>query len=515
MWWVLGLLGACQISAPPPEPMVFVRGGWIGPASVVPGQDLGDGRAFAVSDWVPGQVVALGDRSWEAPQQPSCEPLFHVPLGDVHGWVAAGGEPPDTVMAFSPDGALLAVGTWTGDVVLVDAWTGQERGRRRLSETLVKQVAWSADGQTLYAAEQSPDAYVHALDVPTLTTRHRLRLADEVGTSAAPGGEDLYGVYSLPSAYALSVLDNGELWVVGTHGWNDAEGERINRARVLRLAPDLSILGRWPASQPADAVILSASHKGDRLAVSLGRSATTPSRTPDLPINGVQVVSWPELAPQFAVTVPPLQPWFDRSFIWEALDLSETGEVAVGFGDGRLVLGTEEGIRVHPLSTPIPAGDVAVVASLGSLVWAGSEVVTVTSGTNIPWGSADPHLRPPRAHPNENALFGLSHDPAIAYSWVWRGPYALTGLTLADDGRTLVVGAGRRFSDQRTDLFGALIFDLERTGSGDDKLAVVCPTEGPVFFRHAVHSDGRVAVAEHPWRHGDAVGGHYQLTVFR
>lgn len=495
--------------------LIFVRGGWIGPEDRVTGEALGDGRAFAAGHWEAGLEVEVAGRVWTAPVQPSCEPLFHVPLGDVGGWIAAGGEPPDTVMAFSPDGRILAIGTWTGEVRLVDGWTGREIATRRLSETLIKRVAWSSDGRTLYAAEQSPDAYVHALDVPSLKTRVRLRLADEVGTSAAPSGEDLYGVYSLPSAYGLSVMPDGELWVVATHGWNDAEGVRRNQSRVLRLGPDLDIRGRWPAEGAADAVILSATLGSGRLAVSLGRSATNPSTGPELPLNGVQVLSWPSLEPAFSVTAEPLKPWFDRSFIWDALDLSERGEVAVGFGDGRVVLGTDSASRTHALSTPIPAGDVAVVASVGSLVWHGEQVVAMTSGTNIPWGSADPSLRPPRAHPNENAVFGLSTGETLGLDWVWRGPYSLSGLTLAEDERTLVVGAGSRRGDQRTDLFGALVFDLQRSGSGPEKLSVVCPTEGPVFFRQAVSREGRIAVAEHPYRHGDEVGGRYQLTVFR
>jgi hypothetical protein len=53
-------------------------------------------------------------------------------------------------------------------------------------------------------------------------------------------------------------------------------------------------------------------------------------------------------------------------------------------------------------------------------------------------------------------------------------------------------------------------------GSGNERLAATCPTAGPVFFRHAITADGRVAVVEHPF--ADANGdleAAYQVTVLR
>ncbi len=511
MWHLslTALIAACG-SAPPPVDPVFVRGGVIAAAGAVEGRPLTKGRVWLEKSWAPGRVE-VGGATFDAPLIPQCVPLFSVPLGDVSKWVAMGAEPPDTAIAFDADGDAIAVGTWAGEVRVLDGWTGAERARLELAETLVKRVAWSADGRTLYAAEQSTDAWVVALDRETLATRHRLRLADHVESSAPPDGDDLYGVYTLPAAYALEVLDDGDLLVVATHGWNDAEGVRQNRARVLRTSPELVVRAAWPREGAADAVILSAATSGGRVAVSLSRSATSPPPA-DLPIDGVQLLDLQTLTPAGAVRIPPLEPWFQRSFVWEALVLDSDGGLGVGLGDGRLVHWREGAdLDVHPLGTPIELGDVAIAASVGQVRRAGERYLALTAGTNIPFGSAHPDLRPPQPHPNENALFALRHgEGGWTSDWTWRGPHQLSGLTLSDDGKTLVVGSGARSSDGREDLFGALVFDLEQPPE-----PVFCPTSGPVFFRQAISHDGRVAVAEHPWRSGERVQGQYQLTVLR
>ena len=84
------------------------------------------------------------------------------------------------------------------------------------------------------------------------------------------------------------------------------------------------------------------------------------------------------------------------------------------------------------------------------------------------------------------------------------------------DGRRLVVGAGIRSTDERRDLFGALVFRLDGQGAGRERLEVTCSTSSPVFFRHTVVDDGRVAVSEVPWKLDDgAVAGAYRVTVLR
>jgi len=498
IWFAAMLLGCGPATRESPE-LQFVRGGL-----VVDG-------AFSKRRWSPGDVVD----GMTAPQNAECAELFQVDLGEVSRLIAMGGEAPDTALAFSPDGSALAIGTYRGEVLIVDGWTGKLRSRRRLAETMVKKLAWSADGRVLFAAEQSPDAFVLALDPSDLETVNRVRIADWIQSSAPPPGDDLYGVYTLPAAYWMHALPDGDLLVAAAHGWNDSDGVRQNRSVVLRFDASLKAVAAWPKEGAADAVFLSATTDpdGGRLAVSVSRSATGPAPD-DLPVNGLAVLSSADLSVLGSVSVPPLGPWYDRSFVWDAIGL-DSQRVFVGLGDGRVVTQVLDGANfTHELGTPILAGDVPIAASVGRLIWLGDRLYAQTSRSGIPYGAAAPELRPPAAHPNANALFAFEVlADRLRLDWTWSGPHTLQGLTAVGD--TLIVGAGSRETDERTDLFGALLFRTEGEGTGAERLQVVCATEGPVFFRHAGTVDGRVAVAEVPRAGPDGVIGAYRAVVFR
>lgn len=515
--WILFLIAACA-TPPPPGELLFVRGGIVAPV-VTEGRPLSGGRTLLLEPWLPGEKHQVSGVRGTAPQMADCATLFHVPLGDVSRLIAMGGTAPDTALAWSPDGTRLAIGAYTGELVVVDGWTGAEIARRTLAEAMVKRVAWSADGATLYAAEQSPDAHVLALDPANLETRWSLRLADEVGTSAAPPGDDVYGVYSLPAAFAMVVLSDGDLLVAAAHGWNETDGVRRNRSRLLRIRPGAAgptVVAAWP-SEAADAVFIHMSVDQERglVALAINRSADGPAPA-SLPIGGVQVLRLADLAPTRSVVPGPLPPYFTSAFLWEAVDL-EGGELMLGLGDGRVQrIDLDQGATttLEP-GTPLVAGEVPIAASVGHGLLHEGQAVFLTSNTNIPWGAAAPDLRPPSAHPGENTLWSYGSDGRL--TWTWRGAQRLEGLTLGDDGRTLVVGAGERVSDERQDLFGAMLFDLGGAPrSGDERLLGFCATEGPVFFRQALSEDGRVALSEHPWRAADGrVVGRYQVTVGR
>ncbi len=515
---ILGLLLSCASPEPPVEgELVFVRDGVLAPGAS--GQDVGGGRVLVERAWSPGESVSLAGLTATAPARAECVTLFSQDLGDVARLVAMGGAAPDTALAWSPDATRLAVGSYRGDVLVLDGWTGEVIARRHLAETMVKTVAWSPDGAVLYATEQSPDASLRALDPDHLEDRWVRHLSEEVETSPAPDGEDLYGVYTLPAAVGLDVLPGGDLLVVAAHGWNTADGQRLNRSRVLRLAPDGSTRQAWP-EEVADAVFRAAhvDVEGGLAAMPIGRTASGPP--PDLPIDGLVVLDLETLEPVVALEEEPLAPWFTRSFLFEAVGISrQAGRLLMGFGDGRVQLRDLDGavVRQVDVGTPVLAGEVPIVASVGFGFVAEDGVAFSTSGTNIPWGAAAPELRPPMAHPRENTLW--VHDLAGEPQWAWSGEQRIAGVSRGPAGHQWVLGAGERQTDTRQDLFGALIFDGADPGDGrggPERLRAICSTEGPVFFRQALTADGRVAVAEYPHQRPDgALSGAYRVTVLR
>ncbi len=503
----VAFLVGCSTSKPPAAATLhFVRGGL-----------LVDG-AYTPRPWTPGESVTIGDISAIAPRLAECVEVARVDLGDVSRMTVAGAPAPDTDLAFSPDGALLAVGSFLGEVVVLDVATGAVTARRTLGEAMVRRVAWAPDGKTLYAGEQSPDASLRALDPATLADRWRLDLAERVGRSTLPAGEDLYGIYSLPGVYGLDVLAGGDILVSAAHGWSDKDGARLNRSQLLRVRADGSVLATWPA-EPADLVLLhpAVDQAGGRVAVPVTRSASG-AAPEDYPIGGLQLLELDGLRPVGSVVVPPLLPWFTYTYLWQAHDLDVARDtVLLGLGDGRLVLAALDGSLRTTVAggSPVLAGDVPVAASIGHGLLVGDTAVYLTSGTNIPWGAAAPDLRPPSPHPDESTLFVADLDGT--HRWSFHGAWDVQGLTLAPDGRTLVVGAGERHSDSRRDLYGALVFDLagpER--AGDARLLTTCTTEGPVFFQQAVSPAGVLALAEVPYPTPDGgVGGAYRVVLFR
>jgi len=487
---------------------VRVAGGWIHSDESLKGQPVGsEGRWYSPDEaGLPAGASHIKD--------PSCEPLFSVDLGDVERHVAQGGSAPDTATAFSDDGRLIGIGSFLGEVFVADAWTGEIIKRKKLAETMVKQVAWSADGNTLYVAEQSPDGSVVALSVPELDERWRVNLSDWIGHSPLPPG-DIYGAYTLPAAYSLDRLPGGSLLVVGTHAWNDKQGQRLNRSVILEITSDGMVANQWP-DEAIDGVLYRARVAGERALIPASKSSPGPTDE-RLPVGGALIFDLEKFEPSSDIRIPPLAPLFTNTFLWEALDISND-TIFLGLSDGRAGLWNVDGDPVLslPSSEPMLAGEVPVVSSIGSGVLHGGRSVYQTSTTHIPFGAAAPELRPPAAHPGENTLMVADASGTLVGSW--RGPHRLQGVTLSPDRQHLVVGAGKRDSDGRRDLFGALVFDLgtEEAPLNQPRLDRFCQTTGPVFFRTTPHADGRIAVTEHPYRQGeDPAYGAYKVTVFR
>lgn len=485
--------GAPTGGSPVAEEVRFVRDGVL------------RGKAFEARAWTPGEKV--GDAT--APLLPECVPLFHVELEDMDRAAAVGAPAPAAALAFSPDGGRLAIGSDAGSLRVVDAWTGAAVAERRLAEGAVKQVAWSADGATLYVGEQSPDANLMALDPATLAPRWTVRLADELETSALPPADDIYGLYSLPAVFAIRVLADGSLVVAGAHGWTGADGARKNRARLYRFGADGARRGAWPAEGPADAILLHPAVSGTRALVGVSRSADGPAPA-GLPIGGVALIDLETMATAWTRTFPVLAPHYREVFLWEAAGLDDRLAFA-GLGDGRAFLMDPATGEVRAAATPgVPvfSGGVPIGASVGFGTVVDGEAVFLTTDTSIPWGSADPMARPPAAHPAQNTVHAVAADGTPR--WSWQAEHQVQGVAPSPDGRELLVAGAGRTTDTRTDLFGALVLD-RATGA----VRTTCATEGPAHFRPVWAADGRLAVSEGAFAAEGGVRGAYRVTVFR
>lgn len=482
---------------------IFVRDGQIVPGAG--GQLLPGGRSLQPLSWTPNSMV----NGQPTPLQAECVPLFSVELEDQSHLASLGAPTPDTALAFSPDGQKLAIGSFGGNLLVVDGWSGEVLVKKKVAEGMVKQLAWSADGATLYVGEQSPDAMLSALDPQSLAPRWSVSLASDLGTSPLPPAEDVYGPYSLPGVYKLIVLEDQSLLVVGTHGWAPTPESRQNRSRIWRFNKAGEIVASWPPASTADAILLHPVVFGQYLLASVSRSATGPEPA-GLPIGGVALFNLEDLRMRWGQRFDPLKPYFSSVFVWEALGLSDHAAM-VGLGDGRAFLLSLQGEILKTLSPGVPvlSQGIPIATGVGFGALYGDTTYLLTTNTNIPYGSADPATRPPSAHPAQNTVHAFGSDGQVL--WHRQLEHVLAGLDVSPDGQELLTTAGERVTDQRHDLFGAVVLDRQ-TG----EIRSVCSTEGPAWFRPAYGPDGRrFAIAESSFLKDGAVSGRYQVTVFR
>ncbi len=454
------------------------------------------------------------------------ELLWDYPLGDVSFQVRAG-HTPDSFVRFSPDGRYLALGTFSGRLLLFQSSTGRILWEKKIPEAMVKRVAFSPQAKILYYGEQGPEGAVCAVKVSSGKTLWCFSTARDLLRGEPPAPGDVYGIYQLPGIYRLRVLPGGDLLVLGVHSWFDRRVRAWRRlSRLYRLSPEGRVRWAYPASGPAPVTIIYADSDptGDRVAL----VSLLPSEYPeDLRFPGPPPQSFVALSGEtgretFRYLLRPLRPYFDRVSAWESVAVSPDGRfAALGTGDGRLFLfdlTVPKLSRILSLATPILFGNFPVSATLGYGLFGPRGILYILSGeSTLPYGLPLSVDRPAGPHPAARTLFAL--DPETGHIlWRFTSPVRLQGLAVDTRGQTLAVSAAAfRRENLRVRQFGVLVFDLRGRGGGLSRLSGYFPTEGTCFFHLAVSPDGSlIAAVETPWR--DELGrlfGKHRLLVLR
>lgn len=543
---LLGLV-ACQgsNSTPGTSPLslAFVRGGLIVEGTAGQVEVLSAGQRLTVQrlnldpkgeirrqllrfDWQAGTAydvqVGTGTQTLVAPQKPTPYPLRQVPLkGDAE---AASAALPDVDLAFSPDGSRLAVGTLFGQLLVMETFSGKILFDKTLAEGMVKRVAFSPDGQTLYAGEQSPDGFLYALDALTGDIRWKKRLADDLESARPPAKEDRYALYFLPGVFGLKVLKDGRVMVAGVHSWN-VEGVQKNRSRLYIYQPDGTLAWQFPEKAPLDGNILTfdVDAAGTRGAFSVSRSASTPPSA-DALAPGIYGLDLTRPAVTWKHVFEILKPHFREVFVWEALAMSPDGNrVVVGLGDGRAAIfdATVPGPDSKLLSeqtpgTPIDVSNVPISTPVSYAHASPHGLYFQTNNSNIPFGTEATARTPPAPHPAARSLFAVDMDGQL--KWRYQSAFTPSGIWTSRDGNVLMMTTANASSEQKTDRHGFVLLDARIDGpvQSDERLLYQYHTEGPVFFHAALSPDGlTAAVVETPARKDDnrTLYGKWQLHL--
>jgi sugar lactone lactonase YvrE len=483
---------------------------------LAPDRMLEGGSALWNTRWSPGVAHALNGGAAEvAPELPEAWTVTRIDLPDAGG----DGALPDTALAFSPSGEALAVGAFDGTVLVVDAWNGRERWRSRVPEGFAKRLAFSPDGRRLYVGAQSPRGSLRCLAAGDGSQLWERELAEHVQPSSRPRGRDRYGVYELPAAQRLLVLESGELLVAASHAWTLGDGQRRNRSRVLRYSPEGDLMRAWPPEGPMalSLVALSASEDGERIAFATSLSAD-PDPGESHVGGGIYLLDEGGARLRFGGALEPVPP-YRRALLWNALALSPDGRrLLAGWADGRARIydteapgpGLPPPLAAHDRGLPIYIGPVPVASGVGFGLATDEHLVWQTTLSVVPWNARVAAETPPSPHPHANTLWVHDSDGELLGSY--RGPWVFGGLAATGD--RLYALAGER-PDDRHDLFAVLAFALKP--QLEPRLLWVKRFEAPPFFEMAVApSGGLVAVVETPLRraNGQRVG-HYRVHVLR
>ena len=448
-----------------------------------------------------------------------------VPLGDV-SYYAKGGGQPDTFVRFSPNGRLLAVGTFLGRIKVLDVYAGRTLWEQKIAEGITKQIDFSPDGKRIYFGEQSVDGFLYAADALSGENRRRLcRLADDLGTSPPPPKDSLYGMYQLPACFRLKTLADGDLLLLGIHCWGDHKRtESMTRlCRVYRLSPEGTVRWAFPqeGAMPLGLIYMDGDPAGRRVAVLAASAAgNTPEDLVYKP-GSIYVLDGRTGSLVGGHTFEPLKPHFEQVDFWQSVSVGPEGKLAsLGVHDGRTFLVDLDTVEINATFTfgaPIMISGVPVSARATYTHLAPDSMIYFQTGnSSVPYASRFTHVvAPPGPHPWANTIHAVGSDGRVR--WRYRSGHEYQNFYSSADGRWLLTCVNKEDKKTGRDA-GAMLFDTRRPGGGSAKLVYYYRVEGLTFFHAALARDGSaLALVEVPYqdpRTGMLVGS-YQVHVVR
>ncbi len=450
--------------------------------------------------------------------------LHKLPLEDI-SFYAKGGCYPDTFLRFAPDSRKLAVGTFLGRLLLLDIYAGKLLWDKKIAEGMVKKIDFSPDGETLYFGEQSVDGFVYAADAATGAIRWRFRLADDLETSAPPGKDEVYGIYSLPGCYRLKVLDNGDIIVLGIHSWGDIKNLAGMRrlARVYRFSPKGKLRWAFPADGPAPMVLiyLDVDPAGRRVGALVGQHGSNTPEDAVYKTGSLLVLDGADGKLIASHTFEPLKPYFETVHFWQSISVGPRGELAsIGMNDGRtflIDLDTAKPVNTYNFGAPIVISGVPVSARATYTRIAPDRMIYFqTENSNVPNANTMEFVvDPPGPHPRANTINVV--DPDGRVRWRYRSGHCYQNFWTSGDGRWVMTPVKRDDKIKGRES-GAILFDTRREGGGSAKFVYLYTVEGLAFFQADMAADGSAfALCETPFKDPQSglLTGAYQVHVVR
>jgi outer membrane protein assembly factor BamB len=445
-------------------------------------------------------------------------------LEDVSFYVR-GNWNPDTFVRFSPDGRLLAIGSYLSRLRMWDVLENKLRWEKEIPEGVVKRIDFSPDGKIVYFAEQSIDGFVYAADTLTGEIKWRFRMADDLESGRPVSKEDPYGLYRLPGCYTLKTLENGDVLVLGIHAWGDDPMMRdLKRlSRIYRFSPEGRLKWVYPKSEPLPMTVIymDADKKGESIVFLITKRGNQKVPFPFKEGSAV-LLNGEDGEPLWHHTFTPLRPYFDEVGFWESISVSPDGaRASVGLFDGRtalLDLDRHEIKQTFSFGAPILVSGVPVSASATYTHLASDHMAYFQTGqSSVPYAStmSSRVTAPPGPHPGARMLTAVGAKGKTL--WRYRSGHSFQNFWTDRSGRWLLTSVLR--DDERLGYdSGAMLFDTHRNGGGTAKLVYYYQVKGKTHYHADLAEDGLTfALVEVPYRDPktDTLIGEYAVHIVR
>ena len=470
------------------------------PAEEISPSWIDDQRALATYDWIPqtnyhvtfrwtdGSLFAM---DITAPPKPLPYRIRTVELEEPLSLLANLQNPAKpTTIAFSTDGAQLAVGTNAGHVAIINPLTGDRIWKTRISEGYAKHAAFSPDGKRFYIGEQSADAFIYAYDLSTTkpTLLWKYRMADDIDTSTPQNPDDVYAWVQYPGPYRISTTEAGDLLVVGNHSWTK-EGVGLKKAKLYRFdGATGAVKWKWPPGQSLPMTISWFDYSRDVKTVALLVYKRGSGDTMSFKSGTLYVIDGETGGTAWEHTFDPLKPYFEEVTFWRGVSVAPDGRfINVTADDGRAFIfnATLDPGGIKPLwetnlTTPLEVSSIPIIATNGTIGATNDFALFVTGDTFIPYHLQKGAQQPPSAHPNGMTLF--AHRWSGEKAWQWTLENMPQGLQVDGTGRYAIISVSKRGRNIQKQFHGVSVFDLTAEGGGLSKYLYTYRTEGQLPY---------------------------------
>ena len=454
------------------------------------------GKAYRIEICLRSQPLSLVI-TCRAPRQPSPIVLARFDLEDVDphelwDYCYIGG-----IVAISPRGNYLAVGSEKGYLRLIDIEERQVKWTKRIGEGRIVAMGFSPDGRYLAMGEQSRDAFLYLYDLAGHLL-WRFKTSSDVGTIGT--GENKYHLPVVNSLIFGPGVTRPRIYILARHYMGSVNRHYSFKGKVYCL--DLKsgqTIWSWPQRGCMDAApdALRMDSQGRYLLFSdyWKGSSYNKSLYCLKASNGQLLWSW-----DFRHLFPE-----KRLGIWHGVDISPDGRYVAAFSsDGRGFLldnrrliktGGKRGIVwERPISTPILVNGLTIYG-FPALAKIGEDYIAFLTGNTK---ACQGKRRPAIEYPNANSLFVYDMKGNLEWTSELGGASYTDRIHTSADSRYIIIPIRYNRVKAKSLVQGLYLFDSSRTGESFHKLVWFFHTDG-MCLSADISRDGRyIAALEYP-----------------